>query len=100
MPKEVQADVFFYATEDGGKTRTVLSGYSPVATTERKPQQGFNGWGVRLQTDSPIQPGERARVTLMFLTPEGCAHMRAARSFYLWEGKTVAEVNIVNGPEH
>ena len=98
--QEVQADVRFYSTEEGGRQLPALSGYRPVATTERKPQSGFNGWGVCVFTDSdqPMMPGETHRVRLSFLTPEGCSHMRAAGRFYLWEGRTVAEVVIVGGP--
>lgn len=98
MDTDVLVDVRFYTTEDGGKTKPALSGYSPVATIERKPQSGFNGWGVRLVTAEPIHPGDTARVTLQFLTPEGRNHMVAARRFYLWEGRTVAEATVVSGP--
>jgi hypothetical protein len=95
MVTDLLVQVHFYPTSSGGKTRPALSGYSPIATTERKPQSGFNGWSLRVCTDVPILPGDTVRATLKFLTPEGRSHMLAARKFYLWEGRTVAEATVV-----
>jgi hypothetical protein len=54
------------------------------------------GWDVRLQlADLELAPGERRRLGLVFLNPEGAETLRRAGHFYLWEGKIVGEASVI-----
>lgn len=87
------ADVTFYASEAGGKTVPVVSGYGcPCMVSQAEPLQG---WDARLVFgDEPILPGEQRRVGFAFLTREGARTIAEAGHFFLWEGRFVGEANV------
>jgi len=90
LKADLIADVTFYATEAGGKTAPVFSGYGcPCLVSKAEPLQG---WDARLVFDGePILPGQKRRVGFAFLSREGARTMSEARHFFLWEGRFVGE---------
>jgi hypothetical protein len=64
-----------------------------VSKTE--PLCGFDA--LPLLRDEPLLPGQRRRIGFVFLSPEqALVAIRAARRFYLWEGRFVGEAEVVD----
>ncbi|MFC0587902.1 hypothetical protein ACFFF7_00585 [Novosphingobium aquiterrae] len=94
MKPALFADVFLYATSEGGKRIAALPGWGcPCTFSYEQPFIGYDGWPV---LDEPLNPGERrAAVPFVFLSAEGADKMREAGRFFLCEGKVVGEAIVV-----
>jgi hypothetical protein len=58
------------------------------------PLTGYDGFPLLGET--PMKPGEKRRVGFVFLSGDEAAKvMRAARKFYLWEGKFIGEATVI-----
>ncbi len=88
------ADVFLYATQDGGKKLTVQPGWGcPCSLSKSKDALFHDGWPL---LDAPFAPGERRRLGFVFLSGDDAAQVfRRAGKFYLWEGRFIGEAIIV-----
>jgi len=82
---DVLADLSFLATDVGGKTRSMTSGY--------KPQYFYNNYDWDVSIDfigvSVVKPGENVQAYLNFLSPDHhFGKLRVGDHFLLREGKT------------
>jgi hypothetical protein len=96
---QLLADVWFYATADGGRSGPALPGFGCllIVATE-KPLSGWDS--LLLLHDEPLHPGERRRLGFAFLSPENAVPALAKSGrFYLWEGRAIGEGTIVSNDE-
>ena len=91
---QLVADVFLYATEEGGRGISALPGWGcPCSIAKSKDALFHDGWPL---LDSPFAPGERRRLGFVFLDGEEAASVfRKAGKFYLWEGRFIGEATVI-----
>jgi hypothetical protein len=95
MSPQVIADVTMYPAAEGGRITTAYPGWGcPCCVSREQPIIGYDGWP--LLGESTLEPGDRRRLGFVFLSGEEAAEiMRAAGTFYLWEGRFIGEAVIV-----
>jgi hypothetical protein len=94
LEPQVIAEVYLYASEQGGRRFPVNAGWGcPCMTSREQPLAGYDGYPQL--GDLPLEPGSRRKVGFVFLTDEGAHVMRAAETFYLWEGGFVGEAKVL-----
>jgi len=64
---DIEAEITFLSTEQGGKTRSVLSGYRPIHLI--KPDYLTSGEHTYIDVQE-VAPGQIARAYIKFLAPE------------------------------
>lgn len=95
VPPQIIADVFLYATADGGRRLAAPPGWGCPCSCSNSKEEPF--YDARLLLDAPLAPGERRRVGFVFLSGmEAASVFRSARKFYLWEGRFVGEATVVS----
>jgi hypothetical protein len=95
MKADLTAQVLLYSTAEGGRSGPVLPGYGcPCVASKSEPLEDFSGW--MLLGDEAPYPGDQRDLGFVFLTPEGASAMRAAGTFYLWEGRSVGEAKVIS----
>lgn len=85
MEPELIAELYLYPTAQGGKSHPIKQGFRCPAYAEKDTKM-FPHIG-----DLPIAPGERRRVGFSFIHPGAAPELRAATTFYLWDGRFFAE---------
>lgn len=94
QPPQLVADIELYTTEAGGRTLAVLPGWGCPAMVDPVEKVAYDVWPILRET--PLLPGDRRRLGLIFSNPEGADVLRKARSFFLWEGKLIGEGQVVD----
>jgi hypothetical protein len=99
MSPHLVADVYLYATNEGGKTLSMEPGFGcPCSPSKSADALLCDCWPL---LDGPFAPGERRRVGFVFLHGNGItrddilAALRHAGTFYLWEGRFIGEAVVV-----
>jgi hypothetical protein len=91
---ELIVDLKLYPTSEGGRRGPIGgSRYGCPCMLSKDSLAGRDGWV--LPEGRWIAPGERARVGMIFLSPDSAALFRAAGKFYLWEGGIIGEATVV-----
>ncbi len=91
---DIVADVMLYATDDGGRRQPILPGYGCVCVASKsEPPRGYDA--LFLLGNNSLLPGQRRKLGMVFLTPEGADAMRAAGNFYLWEAGFIGEATVI-----
>jgi len=86
-PPDIEAEVTFLSLEQGGKTRSVRSGYRPDHSISAK--HSTSGHHEYLSHDR-VEPGECARAHIWFLAPEIFLHaLRPGVEITIQEGVKV-----------
>jgi hypothetical protein len=94
MSPQLVAEVYLYATADGGKQLTVQPGWGcPCSCSKSSDALFYDAWPL---LDAPFAPGESRRLGFVFLSGEDAASvLRQAGTFYLWEGRFIGEATVV-----
>jgi hypothetical protein len=96
MQPHLIADVTLYETAAGGRIQAALPGWGCPCVVPDQDMTYPDVWDALFQLgDEPLRPGEKRRVGLVFLTPEGAEKMRRAGRFLLWEGRIIGEARVV-----
>ncbi len=69
---DIEAEITFLSTEQGGKTRSVLTGYRPNHLI--KPDYLTSGEHTYIDVQE-VQPGQTARAYIKFIAPEEYPHI-------------------------
>ena len=95
MSAQLTADVTMYPTDRGGRASLALPGWGcPSCLSKDTPIVGYDGWP--LLGEAPLAPGDSLRLGFVFLSGEQSAAMvRAAGTFFLWEGGFTGEAVVV-----
>lgn len=98
------ADLFLYATEDGGRRQPAFLGFCcPCFLKKVELKAGANAtnppaYGAcPLLGDEPMQPGETRRVGFVTLSPKSAEMLSSSGRFYLWDGRFIGEAQVVEG---
>lgn len=95
MSPQLVADVWFYPTDKGGKTKAARAGWGCPCMLQDRPPFG-PGWDCRLLLgDQVAVPGGNYRLGFVFLSEEASSTLLSAGKFYLWEGRVVGEATVV-----
>jgi hypothetical protein len=90
MSPELLIDLTLYETQAGGRRGPILPGYScPCMASREKPWVGHDAFPLLGQ--EPMYPGQRRRLGLVFISPDGLTALRDSEKFFLWEGKIIGE---------
>jgi hypothetical protein len=96
MQPHLRARLTLYASNRGGRTKPVGTGWGCPCSIERTVKEAWDGFP--LLGDGEMQPGETREVGFVFMSGEEAAgKMRAAGMFYLWEDRLIGEA-VVIGP--
>ena len=94
LEPDLIASLRLYSTHESGRT-------APIRGVVRCPSASSKVPGTMMHSvqfllgDQLLHPGEQQELGFRFLTEEGAALMRAAGTFYLWDGQFFAEATIV-----
>lgn len=90
---DVLADLTFYETSAGGRILPAATGYRCPCSASSESGPFFD---ARFNLgEAPMNPGERRRVRISFLSALGEEMARRAGTIYLWEGRFVGEASLV-----
>ena len=92
-PKDIQAEITFLATEEGGKKQPVFSGYRPQFYVDGK---DFVVVHEFFDVVEPIYPGQTAKAYLSFTYPEYLLKvLHVGKEFLIREGQRVVARGVV-----
>jgi hypothetical protein len=99
MSPHLVAEVYLYATDEGGKRLTVQPGWGCYCSCSKSADALLcSCWPL---LEGPFAPGERRQLGFVFLHGTGIskddivAALRRAGTFYLWEGHFIGEAVVV-----
>lgn len=89
-------EVWLYPTDQGGRKSAMRVGIClPCMVSVEAPLTAWDGFP--LLGDEGLEPGQRRRLGFHFLSGEEAAGlMRAAGKFFLWDGRPIGEVLVVD----
>jgi len=90
------ADVYLYPTEAGGKTQPASGIYRPIAFARKDATEA--GYGCLIEIEAqPLRPGEHRNLSVSFpmCEDEAMRAFRSATKLYLWEGRFVGEITLL-----
>jgi hypothetical protein len=91
---QLLAEVTLYPTDKGGRRGPTASEWFGCPC--KISRDDSHGWDCRILLGGiPMSPGETRRVEIIFLSPEqAIPALRAAGTFFLWEGRVIGEVTL------
>jgi hypothetical protein len=93
-PPHLVARLRLYPTTEGGRSQPVLPGWGCPCAKAKNIKQMWDA--CPLLGDQPMPPGETRTVGFFFLSGEEAVRdLAPGGTFYLWEGRIIAEAEIV-----
>lgn len=90
---DLTADLYLYPTEAGGRRGPIGFGWGCPCSNDESLGEGWDAYPL---LQSEMMPGERRRLGFVFLSgAEAVASLSSRERFYLWEGRFIAEAEIV-----